>query len=96
MRTINSEQDAAMEQERQRRERQQQLSDIKAILATPEGTRFYKRALDKCGTFRLSFTGNSKTFFNEGQRNIGNFLLAEMMEACPEKFVEIYNQGEEA
>lgn len=35
--------------------------------------------LEFCGVFRSSFTGNSKTYFNEGQRDVGLYIL-KMME----------------
>jgi hypothetical protein len=38
-----------------------------------------------CGIARSSFTGNSTTFFNEGQRNVGLKVQAELVKYFPEK-----------
>lgn len=52
------------------------LKDFKAVLTTPEGRRFFYWLKDRCGENNTSFTGNSTTFFNEGQRNIALILDA--------------------
>ncbi len=82
----------ASEIERNRRE--QQITDLKKILATIEGRRFFWRYLSLAGVFHSSFTGNNTTFFNEGKREIGLKLLADLNEAVPQAFVLM--QTEEA
>lgn len=68
--------------------RRRELEDVAAILATVEGRRFYWRVMQRCGIHKSSFTGNNTTFFNEGERNIGLFLLAELEEADPTAYVK--------
>lgn len=72
-----------------------ELNDIRTILRSKEGRRFMWRLMGHCGVYKTSFTGNSHTFFNEGQRNIGLFLNAEIGEASPEAMIEMIkeNQG---
>ncbi|MEX8508461.1 MAG: endopeptidase [Leptothrix ochracea] len=60
--------------------------DFKWIVSNKRGRRFAYRLLDRCGVFRSSFTGNSTTFFNEGQRNIGLHLLGMLNEHAPEAY----------
>lgn len=67
--------------------RDKELDDIRFILSTPQGRRVYWRLLSQFGIFKTSFTGNSTTFFNEGQRNAGLFLLSELNDADPEAYV---------
>lgn len=67
-------------------QRDQELRDMKTILEYPFGRRLVWRYLGLAGVFKLSFTGNSETFFNEGQRNIGLKLLADVMEAKPDAY----------
>jgi len=50
-------------------------NDICKVLVSAEGRRFIWRILSVCGLYRNSFTGNSNTFYNEGQRSIGLKLL---------------------
>lgn len=53
----------------------QLLEDFKNTFATPAGKRVYRHLLERCHVFSSVFTGNSKTFFLEGERNIGLYLL---------------------
>jgi len=76
--------------------RDDELKDLKEILATNAGKRFIYRYLSKCGVFKSSFTGNSETFFREGERNIGLQLLADVQEADVNSLIDIMKlKGEE-
>lgn len=61
--------------------------DLKWILSDKRGRRFYWRLLADCGVFKSSMTGNSQTFFNEGMRNIGLKLLADLNDVEPDAYV---------
>lgn len=52
------------------------LQDLKAIMNTPEGRRFFSWLLMRCGQDVTSFTRDSRTYFNEGMRNIALILLS--------------------
>ncbi len=71
------------------------LAAFKAVMATREGRRYLWWLLDRCGVFRTSFTGNSTTFFNEGQRNVGLMLIADITTACPEAYIVMLNEAKE-
>lgn len=73
--------------------RRLELADMKQLLGTPHGRRIAWRWLDKAGVYRTSFTGNSSTFFNEGQRNMGLLLLADIHEACPEQYAVMLEEA---
>lgn len=64
-------------------------------MSTPSGRRFVWRQLQRAGVFRSSFTGNSQTFFNEGQRNIGLMLLTDVHEFCPEQYIPMLKESKE-
>lgn len=76
--------------ELERRQRDEELRqerfrlDMQAVLATPEGRRVLWWFLGACGLFETSFTGDSRTFFNEGKREIGHLLVKAMAQADPE------------
>jgi len=72
--------------------REQELSDVKFILSTEQGRRFFWRYLSICGVFKNSFTGSSETFFNEGKRLIGTTLLTEMVTADPDSYLKMIKQ----
>ena len=63
-----------------------ELEDVVAVMDTEAGRRFVWRLLSRAGVFTSSFTGNSTTFFNEGKRDQGLFLLSETMEGCDELY----------
>lgn len=65
---------------------EQEIEDWKWLLADKRGRRVVFRLLDQAGVFRSSFTGNSETFFREGQRNVGLMVMARIHEASPEKY----------
>lgn len=55
--------------------------DYRFLLSNPRGRRFLWGELSKHGLFRISMTGNSETFFREGERNQGLRLLREIVTA---------------
>jgi hypothetical protein len=64
----------------------QDEQDIGALLATRGGVRFFARLLAMCGVYRLSYVPGDThaTALNEGQRNIGNTILADLSKAVPD------------
>jgi len=76
-----------VDQEDQERRRQQELSDLEWVMSDGRGRRVVWRLLEQAGVFRLSYTGDAlSTAFHEGQRNIGLRLMADCLEAAPEKY----------
>jgi len=73
--------------------RRRELEDVAFILSSVEGRRFYWRRMRRCGINKSSFTGNNTTFFNEGERNIGLLLLADLEEADPEAYVKCLTEA---
>lgn len=53
---------------------EQNLLDLKAVMSTVEGRRFFSWMQMKCGQDCTSFTRDSRTYFNEGMRNIALLL----------------------
>jgi len=67
--------------------RDREANDMRSLLATIEGRRFLWRLMEKCGVYRESFTGSSETFFLEGKRSIGLFVIAEIIDAEPDAYL---------
>ena len=63
--------------------RLQELEDIRKVLETPSGRRFYWRILSMCGITKQTYIdGNPNgTFFLEGKRSIGNELFSDAQSA---------------
>jgi len=72
--------------------RKQEVEDLKWLMGHKQGRRFVWRLLEKAGVYRTSFTGNSETFFREGMRNLGLFVLSEVMEVTPEQFAQMLKE----
>lgn len=88
----------ALERERERDDlkaklsRDREIEDFKQVVSSEEGRRFMWRLLGLTGVFRSSFTGNSETFFREGQRNVGLILIGEIHEHCPDVYVKMLKE----
>lgn len=81
---------SAKREEESKRERE--LMDVEYVMGSKEGRRFVDRYLRIAHVHTTSFTGNNTTFFNEGERNIGLRLLADVNEACPELYIEMQKE----
>jgi hypothetical protein len=79
--------------EKLRRERE--LDDLRRLMDTDYGRRHVWLQLCRCKIFETSFTGNNTTFFNEGQRNIGLMLLADINEVCPEAYLVMLKEAKQ-
>lgn len=66
--------------------------DLGAIMGEMTGRRFVYRILEMAGVYRLSYTGNSETFFNEGARNIGLKLMAEIQRVAPAQYLQMLKE----
>ncbi len=75
--------------EKEKSRRQQEIADLLWVLSTPAGRRVIWRILGRCGVNKSSFTGNSTTFFNEGMRDVGLFITAEVVDVRPEAYIEM-------
>ena len=64
-------------------ERRELLAVVKDLLAEEKGKCLVWWLLEQTHVFQNSFTGNSHTFFLEGERNVGLKLFALCMEAEP-------------
>ncbi len=75
------------------RRAQREVEDLKWLMADARGRRFMARMLDRTGTMRSSFhTSGSVMSFNEGRRDIGLFLTAEMLEHTPKAYSQLLNE----
>lgn len=78
---------------KEKRGRERELDDVRYVLNSKQGRRFLWRYLAECGVYRSSFNGQFQTFFNEGQRNVGLKLLADIQEASPEAYVTMMKES---
>ena len=68
--------------------------DFRWLMSNRRGRRLAWWLLDKAGVHRSSFTGNSNsTFFNEGMRNVGLALMAQILEVCPQQYTLMLDEA---
>lgn len=77
---------------------QEDMLDLQHLLNIPQGRRFLRALLRRCRVNALSFSASDThmTSFNEGERNIGLWLVARMTVADLRAFVtmQVEEQGE--
>lgn len=96
-------QDADMEAARKRAADEAALAeqnlagDLKWLMSSPRGRRFMRWLLGFCGVRRLSFNNSgSVTAFNEGQRNVGLALEANLLEHCHGSYLTMLEEQQKA
>jgi len=73
----------------------QNHNDLKFILDSAQGRRYIWRVLERCGVFKSSFVTSSEIYFNEGKRDIGLKILAEIMECDPQAYLKMATNKDE-
>ena len=77
----------------QQLDRERELSDVQALLKLPEGRRMLWRLFGLSGMFRASMTGDAMTTaFNEGRRDVGLVLLADVNRADHNAFAQMQRE----
>lgn len=73
---------------------ERETEDFIWLMRDVRGRRFLWRTLSECHVFKTSFTGNSQTFFNEGERNVGLRLLNRINTLCPERYLDMIREAQ--
>lgn len=91
--TCSQERAQADTESRSRLAMQIEVDDLKWLLSNKRGRRFATRLLERAGVWRLSFNTNALTMaFNEGTRNEGLRLLAQISTHCPDRYIEMLKE----
>lgn len=69
--------------------REQELSDLNAVLSTAEGKRLMWRLLSECGTFESIWEPSAKIHYLAGKQDVGHFLMGEIVEASPSALLDM-------
>lgn len=77
----------------EKREKQEVVNDVIAVLAIPAGRRYIWRLLEKARVFRTPYAGQTNlTFLNLGQQNLGLQIFTELLDASPELFLQMQKE----
>lgn len=94
--TSSQEREAILEEKTAREIRRLEVGDLKWMMANAQGRRIVWRLLDRAGVYRSSFNHSGSVMaHNEGRRDMGLFILAEVSEASPGGLLKLIaeNQG---
>lgn len=92
-------QDAAKSQQDDatRLQRQREVDDLKWLMGHKQGRRYMWVQLNNYGVFRTSFSSDPLVMaFNEGARNQGLKLIADIHEHCAERYAEMTKEQHDA
>lgn len=81
-------------EERAKRKRERDLADIRKVISTPEGRRFYWQVLSESGLFREPFDRdcNDQTNYNLGRMAVGRVFYYDLIAAKPEALQQIQRE----
>lgn len=84
--------------DRQTRDKITRRSILQGLTSTREGRRFIFLELERCHVFGMSIALDgdnafARTAFMEGERNVGNRLLAEVSSLFPKEYVELLREN---
>lgn len=67
---------------------------IIAAMGRPEGRWYFYGLMSDCGIFRTSFAGDPyRTAYQEGIRNVGLAVLADINRHCPEQYLVMLTEA---
>jgi len=72
--------------------KKQRDEDLRFVMSSESGRRFLWELLGDTGLYRTTFTGNSETFLNEGKRQIGLMLLAQITSVAPKEYMAMIEE----
>jgi hypothetical protein len=68
-------------------------ANYRAVLGTQDGVAVIRHILDRCGFFKETFTGNSRSFYLQGRASIGRSIMTEIAVFNPKAFAKIMVEG---
>lgn len=82
----------AAQKEKFRKEKE--LDGLSSILSTETGRKYIYSVLEFCGVYSTIFSAETnRIYFNEGQRNVGLKLIADINTACPDLYVKMIEES---
>lgn len=73
-----------------------ELDDLQWLMRDKRGRRLMYRQLEAAGVFRISFNTNAlQMAFNEGNRNQGLLVTAQLLQHCHEHYTQMLKEHSE-
>lgn len=82
---------------RERRLREVERSELKRLLSNELGRTVLMRVIERAGVFRSTFAAGQPDMsaFLEGQREVGRWLFAQIVDSCPELWTTMLRERAE-
>jgi hypothetical protein len=85
---------AKKQKDKEKFRRERELNDIRSLCGRKEGRRLLWRIFERAHIYQSTFTGDALSgAFQEGERNVGLFLLADLTEAAPDRLMEMMKEA---
>lgn len=75
-----------------KRSEELRIRGLRVILANSDAQAWLWDLMEFTGLFKTSFTGNSQTFYLEGQRNVGLKIMADISKHSPESLIAMMKE----
>jgi hypothetical protein len=66
---------------------ERRLNGLRQIMGSADGRLWMWQFLSECGLFSVIFNGNSKDYFNLGQRNAGMPIFLDIQRHCLDEYI---------
>lgn len=100
MTLATDEQKQAVRRKQEKLELEQQRSDIAWVMNDPRGRRVMRAVLDECGIYNTTMSVDEtgrvdpyRVVNREGGRNVGLWLVAQLLDANPELWLEMERES---
>lgn len=96
MNQIRTKEEQETEVLKQKNRIENRRNDLKEVLKTPQGRRFFWSVLSECGVFHMAPLDERAILFFEGKRAIGLTLIERLNQIDPELFYTIAKESKNA
>lgn len=73
--------------------RDTELNDLRFILSSQQGRRFFYRLLAECRVFNSVWEASAKIHYNSGRQDVGHFIQAEIVEADQDAYFKMLTEA---
>ena len=79
----------------QKRKREAELNDLRKVLNSREGRNVFWRLLGEAQVFNSIWEPSAKIHYNAGKQDFGHFVMSEILNADPEKYLLMTKEAQE-
>jgi hypothetical protein len=75
---------------------EQRLNGLRQIMDSRDGRLWMWHFLSRCGMFTIDFNGNSRDYFNLGQRNAAMPIFSDIQQHCMDEYLLMVKESKDA